>query len=67
MAVWRFSIQGNQVNNGKQTRAALCRNGCNEPFKNRFWCPKLQWFRTEACPFANQRECDNYQVMCGCL
>ncbi|PIY21347.1 MAG: hypothetical protein COZ12_05195 [Deltaproteobacteria bacterium CG_4_10_14_3_um_filter_60_8] len=67
MAVWRFSIQGSQGQYGEQTRSRLCRNGCNEPFKNRFWCPKLQWFRPEACPFANRRECENYVAMCGCL
>ncbi len=67
MSVWRFSIQGTQVRNGDRTREKITRDGCNEPFKGRFWCPKLNWFRSEACPFVNRQECENYEVMCGCL
>jgi len=65
--IWRFSIKDDKVNSGRKQRQQISRNGCNEPFKNRYWCPKCQWFRKEPCPFINRRECDNYKAMCGSL
>jgi len=67
MTVLRFSIQGSEVHFGSQKRPLLMKNGCNEPFKGRYWCPRLQWFTTEECPFVNRRECDNFLSMCGSL
>jgi len=67
MALWRFTIQQNMVHHGGRKRRKLTRKGCNEPFKNRFWCPKLQWFQKEVCPFENRNECENFVQMCGCL
>ena len=65
--IWRFEIKDNRVKSGKKQRQQISRNGCNEPFKNRYWCPKSQWFQKEPCPFINRRECDNYKAMCGSL
>lgn len=65
--IWKFSIKGKVVSYGTRERCRLSAVGCNEPYKDRFWCPKLQWFRKERCPFLNRRECENYEVMCGCL
>ena len=65
MAVWKFSIQGDEVGYGTKKRRKLTRNGCNEPYKDRYWCPKLQWFQCEPCPFLNQEECANFEIMCG--
>ena len=65
--IWRFEIAGNMVKNGSQQRRKLTANGCNEPFRDRYWCPKKQWFQRDTCPFLNRRECENYEVMCGCL
>ncbi|OKY76194.1 MAG: hypothetical protein BM485_02785 [Desulfobulbaceae bacterium DB1] len=65
--IWKFSISDNKVTSGRRERMQLSKNGCNEPFKNRYWCPKAQWFMKEACPFINRRECENYRVMCGSL
>lgn len=65
MSVWKFSIHKNVVSIGKKHRRQLTTNGCNEPYKDRYWCPKLQWFRKESCPFANLRECENFTSMCG--
>jgi hypothetical protein len=67
MAVWRFSIQGNKVHYGNQTREKLTEDGCNEPYKNHYWCPKLQWFHSKPCPFLSQAECENFKIMCGVL
>ncbi|MBU0484217.1 MAG: hypothetical protein KKB30_06860 [Proteobacteria bacterium] len=67
MSVWRFSIVHNKVYYGEKQRTKLTKRGCNEPFKDRYWCPKQQWFRRAPCPFINQRECENYIKMCGCL
>ncbi len=66
MSVWKFSVQGDTVEFGKKKRQRLTKNGCNEPYKNRYWCPKQQWFSKEPCPFINRHECENYDVMCGC-
>ena len=65
MAIIRFSILGNVVRFGAGQRQKLTSTGCNEPYKNRYWCPKKKWFNTEPCPFRCQRECENYQAMCG--
>ncbi len=67
MSVWKFSVQGNMVSFGGKAREKLSKNGCNEPYKGRYWCPKMQWFRGEPCPFVNQRECRNFEAMCGCV
>ncbi len=65
--IWRFTIQNNMVTSGNKKRGKISKTGCNEPFKDRYWCPKLQWFSKEMCPFINRRECENYEVMCGSL
>jgi hypothetical protein len=65
--VWRFTLENGSVTRGESTRKQLTLSGCNEPFKDRYWCPKKQWFYKAQCPFVNQRECENYRVMCGCL
>jgi hypothetical protein len=67
MAVWKFSIQGNEVRYGKKKRMKLTKEGCNEPYKDRYWCPKLKWFRLNPCPFLSKMECENYKMMCGNL
>lgn len=67
MAVWRFDVRSQQVWMGKRHRPAVTRDGCNEPFKGRYWCPSRRWFQQEPCPFMNRNECRNFQWMCGCL
>lgn len=67
MAVWKFSIQGSKVRYSNKKREKLTEDGCNEPYKNRYWCPKLQWFQTEPCPFLSQNECKTFELMCGVL
>ena len=67
MAVWKFSIQENKVRYGNNKREKLTEDGCNEPYKNRYWCPKLQWFQCEPCPFLSQDECETFEIMCGAL
>lgn len=65
MSVWKFTIQGNLVKYGVKQRQKITGEGCNEPFKDRYWCPKSQWFKREPCPFVNRRECENFDRMCG--
>ena len=67
MALWQFTIQEEMVKYGNTTRRKLTRKGCNEPFKDRYWCPKAQWFKRERCPFENINECENFVQMCGCV
>lgn len=67
MAVWRFEIRESEVRYGEKKRLKVTLNGCNEPYKDRYWCPKRQWFRSIPCPFENRKECENYIKMCGCL
>ncbi len=67
MSIWKFTVGSKTVHYGDSKRQKLTHTGCNEPFRDRFWCPRMQWFRKEACPFVNQRECSNYEDMCGCL
>ena len=65
MAVWRFSIRGSEVRFGHGKRKKVTADGCNEPYRIRYWCPKLQWFQGEPCPFQCQQECENFRLMCG--
>lgn len=67
MAIIRFSILGDVVCFGARQRQKITGKGCNEPYKNRYWCPRKKWFNTEPCPFLCQRECENYQYMCGVI
>jgi len=67
MTIWRFSLENKTVKAGRRSRRMVTPQGCNEPFKGRYWCPKLQWFRKEPCPFVNKNECENFKTMCGCL
>lgn len=67
MNVWRVETEGRVVRFGEVSRRRLTRDGCNEPFRNRFWCPKRRWFQSEPCPFASRMECDTYRRMCGSL
>ncbi len=65
MTIWQFSIKEKEVSYGKRKRRLLTQKGCNEPFKDRFWCPKQKWFMKEGCPFINRRECENFSSMTG--
>jgi len=65
MAIIRFSILGNVVQFGAGQRQKITDSGCNEPYKDRYWCPRKKWFNQEPCPFPCLRECENYQAMCG--
>lgn len=67
MAVWQFRIISNEVWMGKKRRTALTAQGCNEPFKDRYWCPTKHWFQKSPCPFVNRNECRNFERMCGSL
>jgi hypothetical protein len=65
MAIIRFSILGNVVQFGAGQRQKITDSGCNEPYKDRYWCLRKKWFNQEPCPFLCLRECENYQAMCG--
>jgi len=65
MTIWQFTIQDREVQHGSRKRKLLTQKGCNEPFKDRFWCPKQKWFSKEPCPFINRRECENFSTMSG--
>ncbi len=65
MAIWQFSVQSSMVRHGGRQRRTLTECGCNEPFKDRYWCPKKRWFMKEACPFVSRHECRIFHDMCG--
>ncbi len=65
MALWQFTLLGNTVSYGKKSRKKLTKHGCNEPFRDRYYCPQKKWFMKEPCPFLCQHECRNYEAMCG--
>ena len=65
--VWRFTLIDGTVKSGDRQRKQLTGSGCNEPFKDRYWCPTRKWFLKSPCPFVNRRECRNYEQMCGCV
>lgn len=65
MTVWRVIMDGRDVQFGNKKRRRLTEAGCNEPFKQWYWCPRKRWFHKTPCPFMNRRECENYRRMCG--
>lgn len=65
MAIWKFTVNDKDVTYGTHNRRLLTPRGCNEPFKDRYWCPKKKWFVTDICPFINRRECENFAQMSG--
>lgn len=67
MTLWKVKSDGDYIVMGNQRRKMLTANGCNEPFKGRFWCPRKRWFMNGPCPFLNKQECGNYRQICGTL
>jgi hypothetical protein len=67
MSVWQFRIESDRVKMGDRDRVALTSDGCNEPYKNRYWCPSKRWFLKAPCPFVNRNECRTFKLMCGSL
>lgn len=65
MTLWKFEVTGDVVSYGTKNRRKVTDRGCNEPFKDRYWCPKKQWFSRESCPFVNRHECENFEMMCS--
>ncbi len=60
-----FKTKNGQAVFGTQKRRLVTGTGCNEPFKDRFWCPKKRWFMRSRCPFINKWECHNFSRFCG--
>lgn len=67
MTVWSVKTDGKNICFGTVRRRMVSRNGCNEPFKGAYWCPKKKWFQKEPCPFASKLECQSWQRMAGSL
>jgi hypothetical protein len=65
MAVWNVNHSDGKMRFGSYTRKATTPSGCNEPFKNAYWCPKRKWFSKEPCPFSNRFECMSFARLCG--
>lgn len=63
--IWEFSVKGEKVQAGGKSRKKITEHGCNEPFKDRYWCPAMKWFRKDPCPFVSRHECENFTSMCG--
>ena len=59
-----FDSKNKVANFGNKSRKSLTSSGCNEPFKDRYWCPKQKWFKKTHCGFLNRRECENYEIQC---
>ncbi|OGD68374.1 hypothetical protein A3I18_01640 [Candidatus Campbellbacteria bacterium RIFCSPLOWO2_02_FULL_35_11] len=62
-----FGITKKYMVLGEKIRKKTTFEGCNEPYKKWFWCPKKMWFMREECPFYNRNECNNYKRMCGII
>jgi hypothetical protein len=67
MAVIRMSHSDGRMRIGSFTRKATTSSGCNEPFKNAYWCPKRKWFAKEPCPFSNRFECMSFARFSGAI
>lgn len=65
MKILRFGIWGGRVVFGKIWREKMTLDGCNEPYKGRYWCPEKKWFIKASCPFANRKECNSFKRQCG--
>ncbi len=65
MALLTVAHADGKMRLGSYSRKALTPSGCNEPFKNAYWCPKKKWFSTEPCPFANRFECISFSRFAG--
>jgi hypothetical protein len=67
MALWMVSPGNGTIRFGSKSREMITPTGCNEPFKNSFWCPGKKWFSKKPCPFTCRQECDNFRRMCGAI
>lgn len=61
--IFQFKVLKDGVHtwNSRKPRMRLSANaeGCNEPFKDRFYCPKKKWFTKAPCPFESREDCRN--------
>ncbi len=66
--ILRFTILKGIVSIGNKKRKQLTSNehGCNEPFKDRYWCPRKKWFMKEPCIFYSEHECRMLDAFCKC-
>lgn len=67
MAVIRLGHSDGRMRIGSFTRKATTSSGCNEPFRNAYWCPKRKWFAKEPCPFVNRFECMSFARFSGAI
>jgi hypothetical protein len=67
MSLWKVETDEEFISFGEKRRKKTNAKGCNEPFKGRYWCPRLRWFAKAPCPFLNRQECDSYRRQCGAL
>ena len=65
MSLWQVKIEGEYIHIGDVKRRKTHPHGCNERFKDVYWCPRKRWFNRAPCPFVNWHECDIFQRMCG--
>lgn len=65
MALLRIAHGNGRMRFGSYSRKATTPSGCNEPFRNNYWCPKRKWFAKEPCPFVNKQECMNFMRLAG--
>jgi len=67
--VLRVTCNHSGLQIGKFKRRLLNKNwtfscGCNEPWKNHFWCPRQKWFMKTPCVFINKFECQLFENQC---
>ena len=55
---------GLTVGNFSRQLLTPSKNGCNEPYKDRFWCPKQKWFMKRQCAFIDRFECIYWEDQC---
>jgi hypothetical protein len=66
--ILRFTVSNGKVSIGNKERMQLTKNrrGCNEPFKDKYWCPQKRWFMNSPCTFYSQHECEIFNASCTC-
>ncbi len=56
----RFKVGNYTFDDGFVKETTKNKDGCNHPYKKRFYCPLKQWFMKEPCNHKNMSECLYY-------
>ena len=57
----KFKVGDYSFDDGIICEKTKDKNGCNHPYKGRYYCPLKKWFMTQMCDYENMKECTSHE------